>query len=53
MSKIYTHNYSYLVVYKDQRDNITGTIRTKQLIDMENKGKRVRELPNLKPALYV
>lgn len=53
MSKIYTHNYSYLVVYKDQRDNITGTIRTKQLIDMESKGKKVSELPNVKPALYV
>ena len=54
LSRIASSGYSYVTIYDGQKENIIGTIRAKQLIDMEFARKKISELDNLvRPLLYI
>ncbi|CAD8150082.1 unnamed protein product [Paramecium pentaurelia] len=54
LARIASSGYSYVTIYENQKENIIGTIRSKQLIDMELTKKTIYELDNLvKPVLFI
>ena len=54
ISSILKHNFSRLIVYKNNRDNIIGIIRKKDVIPLVIKNIKIKNLNNLiKPVLFV
>ncbi|CAK56193.1 unnamed protein product (macronuclear) [Paramecium tetraurelia] len=54
LARIASSGYSYVTIYENQKENIIGTIRSKQLIDMELTKRKISELENLvKPVLFI
>ncbi|CAD8137953.1 unnamed protein product [Paramecium octaurelia] len=54
LARIASSGYSYVTIYENQKENIIGTIRSKQLIDMELTKRKISELDNLvKPVLFI
>ncbi|CAD8055141.1 unnamed protein product [Paramecium sonneborni] len=54
LARIASSGYSYVTIYENQKENIIGTIRAKQLIDMELTKRKISELDNLvRPVLFV
>ena len=54
ISSILKHNFPRLIVYKNNRDNIIGIIRKKDVIPLVIKNIKIKNLNNLiKPVLFV
>ncbi|CAK66596.1 unnamed protein product (macronuclear) [Paramecium tetraurelia] len=54
LARIASSGYSYVTIYENQKENIIGTIRSKQLIDMELTKRKISELDNLvRPVLFI